>query len=98
MSNVLLGIAAGAAWNLASFWCLIRLLGAWLGPKPSTKHAVAWLLVKFPLLYALIVLLFRIPSLSPAGFGAGFSLVLVIAVAVIFRNGVRSRGPSVYAR
>ncbi len=90
MSNLALGIAAGALWNLASLWCLARVLNAWLGPKPSTRRVVGWLFVKFPLLYTLIILLFRVPSLSLAGFGAGFSLVLIAAGALMVRGAVRS--------
>jgi len=75
-----LGVAAGVAWNLASFWCLARLLQAWLGPRPSTRRAVAWLLLKFPLLYGAAVLLLRSPSLSILGFGVGFTLILLLAV------------------
>jgi hypothetical protein len=90
MSNIALGIAAGALWNLASLWCLARLLKAWLGPTPSTRRVVGWLLVKFPLLYTLIVLLFQVPSLSLAGFGVGFSLVLIAAGALMCRGAARS--------
>lgn len=89
MSNFVLGMAAGALWNLASLWCLARLLNAWLGPTPSTRRVVGWLCVKFPLLYALIVLLFQVPALSPAGFGVGFSLVLIAAGALLARGAVR---------
>ena len=78
--RVLLGLIAGAMWNLASLWCLKQMLQGWLGPNPSRRRAVLWLLVKFPLLYALAVLLLRSPSVSLAAFGAGFSLVLLVVI------------------
>jgi hypothetical protein len=78
-----LGLAAGAAWNLASLWLLTRLLGAWLGPRPSTRRAIGWLLLKFPLLYLGAFVLLRHPSISVIGFGIGFTLVLAVAVAAL---------------
>jgi hypothetical protein len=75
-----IGVMTGAAWNLASLWCLARLLAAWLGPRSSRRRAVGWLLVKFPLLYLLIVLLVRSPAVSVVAFGVGFSVVLVSAL------------------
>lgn len=79
-------VAAGAAWNLASLVCLRRLLRAWLGPQPSQRRAIAWVLVKFPLLYALIVFLFRSPGLSVIGFSLGFSAVLAVALGFFARR------------
>ena len=35
-------ILAGGLWNLASLWCLTRLLGAWLRPDPSRSRVVGW--------------------------------------------------------
>jgi len=32
-----LGLLAGGTWGLASLWCLVHLLDAWLGPKPSRR-------------------------------------------------------------
>lgn len=75
-----LGIAAGGGWNLASLWCLTRLLNAWLGPNPSRRRAVGWLLVKFPLLYLLVIAILRVPDVSRLGFSAGFTLVLAFAI------------------
>lgn len=81
-----LSVAAGAAWNLASLFCLRQLLRAWLGPQPSQRRAVAWVLVKFPLLYALVVFFFRSPQLSIVGFSLGFSVVLAVAMALFARH------------
>ena len=33
--RVAVGVLAGGAWGAANLWCLSRLLGAWLGPRPS---------------------------------------------------------------
>ncbi len=76
-----LGIVCGGLWNLASVWCLVQLLDAWLGPHPSRRRAIGWLLAKFPLLYAFVFLVFRRPSVSLIGFGIGFTVVLVAAVS-----------------
>ena len=78
-----LSVAAGALWNGASLFCLRQLLRAWLGPQPSTRRAIAWVLVKFPLLYVLILFLFRSPGLSIVGFSLGFSVVLAAAIALL---------------
>ena len=79
--TITIGVVAGIAWNLASLWCLSRLLAAWLGPSPSKRRAIGWLLVKFPLLYLLAFALVRGSSVSLIGFGAGFSAVLVVMLA-----------------
>ncbi len=87
-----LGVLAGGAWNLASLWCLTRLLTAWIGsrpanaegrdqPQPSRRRVVIWLLFKFPLLYLVVFGILHSPSVSGVGFGVGFTLVLVVAVA-----------------
>ena len=76
-----LGVAVGGAWSLASLWCLTRLLASWLGPQRSTRQVVGWLVVKFPLLYLLAFWLMRRPAVSFLGFGVGFSVVLVTAIA-----------------
>ena len=78
-ARVALGIAAGGLWNMASLWCLMQLLDAWLGARPSRRRAILWLLVKFPLLYLVIVMALRWPSISLVGFGIGFTLVLALA-------------------
>ncbi len=75
-----LGLLAGGAWSLASLWCLVHLLDAWLGPKPSRRRAIGWLLVKFPLLYLALFLLLYSSRVSVAGFGVGFTLVLAVAL------------------
>ena len=72
------GIVVGGLWNLASFWCLANLLQAWLGPKPSRRRAVTWLLIKFPLLYGVIFTVFISRAVSSIGFGIGFTVVLVV--------------------
>ena len=73
-----LGVFAGGAWNLASLWCLVQLLNAWLGPAPSRKRVWGWLLVKFPLLYFLAFGLLWTKAVSAVGFGVGFSVVLLV--------------------
>ena len=90
-----LGIAAGVVWNVASLWCLSQMLGAWLGPRRSTRRALGWLLVKFPLLYAVIVLVFLKRAVSVVGFGIGFTVVLcgaVVAMASQARRMGRAHG------
>jgi len=79
--HLAIGIAAGGAWNLASLWCLARVLRAWMGPSPSTVRAVSWVVIKFPLLYFLAYRLLSSPSISSIGFGIGFTIVLVVALA-----------------
>ncbi len=77
------GVVAGGAWNLASLWCLTRLLGAWLGPHPSRRRAIIWLLIKFPALYLTAFgLLWRL-RVSVLGFGLGFTVVLLGALAML---------------
>ncbi|MBI4343349.1 MAG: hypothetical protein HY601_00855 [Candidatus Omnitrophica bacterium] len=78
-----LGILLGGVWNLASLWCLARLLAAWLGPGHSTRRALGWLLVKFPALYALAFLLWQRRIVEPLWFGVGFTLVLVGALITL---------------
>lgn len=75
------GVVLGGAWNFASLWCLTRMLKAWLGPNPSQRRAIAWLLVKFPLLYAAIFLVFHTSFVPFQAFTVGFSVVLVGALA-----------------
>ncbi len=77
-TTLALGTLAGAAWNLASLWCLTRLLNAWLGPHPSRWQALGWLMVKFPLLYLALIALLRTPACSVVGFGIGFTIVLAV--------------------
>ena len=89
MGNPVLGVLAGATWNLASLWCLTRLLRAWLGPQPSRRRVLLWLLVKFPLLYLLVFLLLRQPAISVVGFGVGFSLALLVVVGWLLRQAVQ---------
>lgn len=76
-----IGVLIGGVWHLSSLWCLTRLLNSWLGPKPSRRKAVGWLLVKFPLLYFAVFALFQSKVVPFAAFGAGFSVVLIVAIA-----------------
>ncbi len=78
--SLAMSMLIGGAWNLASLWCLARMLRAWLGPHPSRRRVIGWLLVKFPLLYAAIVLLLVQASVSALGFGIGFTVVLLTAM------------------
>ena len=80
------GIMAGAAWNAASLWCLTHLLRAWLGPTPSRRRALGWLMIKFPLLYLLAFALISNPHVSVVGFGVGFTLVLLGGLAWYARH------------
>ena len=79
--RVMGGVLAGGAWNLASLWCLAQLLSAWLGSRPSTRGAIAWLVLKFPFLYLLAFGMLRSPSVSLIGFSIGFTVVLIVVVA-----------------
>ncbi len=82
-ANAALSIGAGGLWNLASLFCLARMLRAWLSPSPSTRRVLAWLLVKFPCLYAAVILLFKSGAISLISFGIGFTVVLVSAGAFL---------------
>ena len=76
----LFGLLAGAAWNAASLWCLSRLLGSWLGPSPSRRRVAAWLALKITL-YGTAWKVIAQPAVSLIGFGLGFTVVLVAALA-----------------
>ena len=78
--RIVIGLLAGGVWNLANFWCLSRLLSVWVTPRASRRRALGWLLVKFPLLYGLLVLLVQMPSVSLVGFSLGFTAILAVAV------------------
>ena len=55
-----------------------------LGPRLRRGTQVGgWLLVKFPLLYALLFVSFRHQAVSLLGFGVGFTVVLVVALGVL---------------
>lgn len=73
---LLLGLLVGAAWNAASLWCFSRLFGAWLGPSPSWRRALAWLAVKSAL-YVIAWKTLSLPIISLAAFSLGFTLTLV---------------------
>ena len=75
------GVLAGGVWNLASLWCLVHLLNAWLCPTPSRRRAIMWLALKFPLLYLLAVGVLLNQRVSVLGFGLGFTIVLLIIVS-----------------
>ncbi len=74
-------VLAGGLWNLASLWCLSRLLGAWLRPDPHRRVVLGWLALKGALLALLIGVVLRAPWLSFIGFGIGFTIVLIVIVA-----------------
>lgn len=93
-ASVALGVAAGGAWNLASLWCLSRILEAWIGPAPSTKRVVAWLLVKFLILYVAVYILISRAAVSLVGFSIGFTVVLIAALVLLV---MRSRARMVPA-
>ena len=76
-----IGVLVGGVWNLASLWCLTRLLGEWFSARPSRRRVLGWLLVKFPLLYFAIVLLFGKHAVPLLAFGAGFTIVLVVVIS-----------------
>ena len=75
------GMITGATWNLANLWCLRQLLTTWLGSKQSTPRVVAWLAVKFPLLYLAAWWLLSRPAISLIGFGIGFTMVLIVMIS-----------------
>jgi hypothetical protein len=89
-----LGIIAGSLWNAASLWCLSGLLQAWLGPQPSRRRVIGWLLLKFPLLYLALLGLAGCPEISMVGFGIGCSLVLLIVLGWCI---ARARAPLVHS-
>ncbi|MBI4597472.1 MAG: hypothetical protein HY737_03625 [Candidatus Omnitrophica bacterium] len=78
---MMLGALLGGAWNAASLWCLVQMLAAWLGPQPSRRRVVWWLLVKFPALYLLAGVLLASGTVSLLGFCMGFTLVLIAGIA-----------------
>ena len=86
------GVALGGLWNLASLWCLAHMLQAWIGPKPSQRRALAWLLVKFPLLYAAIFFVFQTSFVPFQAFTVGFSVVLVSALTVFLAHARQMMG------
>jgi hypothetical protein len=87
-AHMALSVFVGGVWNLVNLWCLAHLLNAWLGPQRSRRRALGWLLVKFPLLYAVVFLLLRYSGVSLLGFGVGFTVVLVGALTLL---AIRSR-------
>ena len=92
-----LGVMAGGLWNAASLWCLSGVLQAWLGPHPSRRRVIGWLLLKFPLLYLVLLGLTGHARMSMVGFGVGFSLVLLIILGWLIARAqapiVHSHGP-----
>ena len=94
--RVVLSVLVGGAWNLASVWCLARLLGAWLGPQPSTRRAIAWLFMKGGLLAFLLFGILRSPAISVVGLCIGFTVALVVVVGNLARRAQRIVPPPVY--
>lgn len=84
-ARLALGVLAGGLWNGASLWCLANLLQAWLGPSPSQRKVIGWLLVKFPLLYVLAFGALKLPPVSLIGFGIGFTVTLVAVMVTLWR-------------
>ena len=78
--SLAVGVLVGGAWNAANLWCLSRLLSSWLGPQPSRRRAVGWLVIKFPALYLLVFAYLTRPAGSLIGFGLGFTLTLAAAI------------------
>lgn len=78
-----LSVLVGGLWHTASLWSLSRLLHAWLGPQPSKRRVIGWLLVKFPALYAAAFALLTRQTISCLGFGIGFTVVLVTAIGCV---------------
>lgn len=85
-ATMALGIAAGGLWNIANLWCLTHALRAWLGAASTKRRTVMWVLLKFPLLYAAVVMVLMQPAVSPVGFAIGFSLVLGLMLLVSLRH------------
>ena len=79
--NAVLGALAGAAWNLANFWMLTRLLSAWMNPVRSRRRVFGWLLLKLAVLYPMACMFLRAFPQLAVSFGVGFTLVLCAAVA-----------------
>lgn len=97
-ARLVLGMLAGGAWNLVNLYCLARLLRAWLGPQRSTRRVAAWLLAKFGVLYVMVFWLLRLPTVSPVGFGLGFTVVLITAVWLLALRTRRLVHPVAYDR
>ena len=89
--NIGLGAVAGVIWNVASLACLSRLLKAWLGPRPSQRAAIAWLLMKIALLGAVLTIFTRVSTAFIIGFGVGFTGALTIAILKLV---LQTRRPS----
>ena len=93
----LFGLLAGAACHAASLWCLSRLLGAWLGPVPSRRRALAWLAVKGALYGAAWKLLSH-RAVSLVGFCLGFTAALFAALVWAFLRAQRPTLVRTYVR
>lgn len=92
-----LGLLVGGLWHLASLGCLAQVLAAWLGPHPSRRRAVLWLLPKIAL-YGGAFWLIQLPALSALGFGLGFTLVLMTVLAVFAVSAQRLSGKAASGR
>ena len=79
---VVLGVVVGAAWNLINLWCLSSALTIWLDVAPSRRRAIAWFVVKYPLLYLAAFVALSHPAVSPVGFAIGFTVVLFAALVI----------------
>ncbi len=87
-------LLAGGTWHIMSLGCLTRVLAAWLGPQPSRRRAVGWLLLKLSL-YGGAFAMMQWQAVSALGFGLGFTLVLVIVLAVFAVSARRLAGDAV---
>jgi hypothetical protein len=89
-----LSVLAGGLWNLVNLSCLIALLGAWVQRGPAQRQRprpqgwparlmqqpLFWMLLKFPLLYGGVFLIFLKTDVAHLGFGVGFTVALAVAV------------------
>lgn len=87
------GVLVAIGWGGLNLWCLWQLLRECLGPTVSWRRTIPWLIVKFPLVYAVAAWLLTRPGVSSLGFGVGFSLVLVVAIIVSLSRSIRMLRP-----
>ena len=77
--NWSMGFLLAALWSIANLWTLERLIRASLHPGSRDKVAIGMgLLVKLPLLYALVTLLIFKGGFAAGALAAGVSVPLVV--------------------